>query len=95
MIKPSDEELAVWLDLDSAEFQDEQRLIDAAEQLLEKGAERILVSRGERGTLYVDDQHVLLATAPKGDVVNTACAGDTLLGTFVGSLLCKSRYKTH
>lgn len=89
LIKPSDEELAVWLDLDSAEFQDEQRLIDAAEQLLEKGAERILVSRGERGTLYVDDQHVLLATAPKGDVVNTACAGDTLLGTFVGSLLCK------
>lgn len=37
--------------------------------------------------MYADGKRVLFTTAPKGQVVNTACAGDTLLATFVGSLL--------
>ncbi|MCL1631471.1 1-phosphofructokinase [Sporolactobacillus sp. CPB3-1] len=87
LIKPSDEELAAWLDEDPTVFEDDVRLIDAAVQLLNKGAERVLVSRGEKGTMYLDRDRVLQTTAPRGEVVNTACAGDTLLGTFVGSLL--------
>lgn len=87
LIKPSDEELAAWLDVDPATFDDEEQLIAAADQLLHKGAQRLLVSRGEKGTMYADGKRVLFTTAPKGQVVNTACAGDTLLATFVGSLL--------
>jgi 1-phosphofructokinase len=87
LIKPSDEELAAWLGVDPATFDDQDRLIAAAEELLHKGAQRLLVSRGEKGTMYADGKRVLFTTAPKGQVVNTACAGDTLLATFVGSLL--------
>jgi len=85
LIKPSDEELAAWLSVNPESFNDETHLIAAAEKLLKKGAQRILVSRGEKGTMYADGEKVLFTTAPKGEVVNTACAGDTLLGTFIGS----------
>ncbi|SFG32370.1 1-phosphofructokinase [Sporolactobacillus nakayamae] len=87
LIKPSDEELAAWLGVKPDSFNSEAQLIEAAEKLLKKGAQRILVSRGEKGTMYVDKEHILFTTAPKGEVVNTACAGDTLLGTFIGSRL--------
>ncbi|MCO7174990.1 1-phosphofructokinase [Sporolactobacillus kofuensis] len=91
LIKPSDEELAAWLDVDPLSFDNEENLITAAEKLLKKGAQRILVSRGEKGTMYADREHLLFTSAPKGEVVNTACAGDTLLGTFIGSLIQNKR----
>ncbi|MGG4506867.1 1-phosphofructokinase [Heyndrickxia sporothermodurans] len=85
LIKPNDEELAHLLGV--SKLESEQELVKAAQQLLDKGAERILVSRGEKGALYVDEKHVLWTTAPKGKVVNTACAGDTMLAVFVGKLI--------
>lgn len=87
LIKPSDEELAAWLNVDPATFDDKEQLIESADKLLKKGAHRVLISRGEKGTMYASGERVLFTTAPKGKVVNTACAGDTLLGTFIGSLL--------
>ncbi|MFB7303877.1 1-phosphofructokinase [Heyndrickxia sporothermodurans] len=52
LIKPNDEELAHLLGV--SKLESEQELVKAAQQLLDKGAERILVSRGEKGALYVE-----------------------------------------
>ncbi|GIN87400.1 tagatose-6-phosphate kinase [Heyndrickxia sporothermodurans] len=84
LIKPNDEELASLLGV--PEFNTEQDVVNAAQKLLDKGAMRILVSRGEKGALYVDKEKILWTTAPKGKVVNTACAGDTMLAVFVGEI---------
>ncbi|MDI5790008.1 PfkB family carbohydrate kinase [Bacillus licheniformis] len=54
-------------------------------ELLDRGAERVLISRGKDGALYLDRQRTLKATAAKGKVVNTACAGDAMLAVFVGN----------
>jgi 1-phosphofructokinase len=89
LIKPNDEELAQLLGV--PKIKSEKELIKAAQTLLAKGAERILVSRGEKGALYVDRENVLLTTAPTGKVVNTACAGDTMLAVFIGKILQKER----
>lgn len=85
LIKPNDEELAHLLGVPKLET--EQELVNAAQKLLDKGAMRVLVSRGEKGALYVDKENVLFTTAPRGKVVNTACAGDTMLAVFVGKML--------
>lgn len=85
LIKPNDEELAHLLGV--PQFESEKALAAAAQKLLNQGAQRILVSRGEKGALYVDRDNVLWTTAPKGKVVNTACAGDTMLAVFVGTML--------
>lgn len=84
LIKPNDEELAYLLGL--PEFNTEQELVNAAQKLLDKGAMRVLVSRGEKGALYADKENILWTTAPIGKVVNTACAGDTMLAVFVGKI---------
>ncbi len=85
LIKPSDEELAAFLQHNKLTSQSE--IISAARQLLQRGAQQVLVSRGARGAVYLDRNHILSVNAPQGKVVNTACAGDTMLAAFVGSRL--------
>ncbi|PKR83709.1 1-phosphofructokinase [Heyndrickxia camelliae] len=85
LIKPNDEELAQLLGVEKLDS--EKELANAAKLLLDKGAKRILVSRGEKGALYVDEETILWTTAPKGKVVNTACAGDTMLAVFIGKII--------
>lgn len=82
-IKPNDEELATWF---GKENLTETELIYYGEKLVKLGAQRVLVSLGEDGCLYFDEKKALLSSAPNGIVVNTACSGDALLGTFVGHL---------
>ncbi|MFC4387849.1 1-phosphofructokinase [Gracilibacillus marinus] len=85
LIKPNDEELATFFDLDVSEMT-ESKIIECSNILLERGAQQVLVSRGEKGAIYVKDGNILKVTSPKGEVINTACAGDTMLSGFIGKL---------
>lgn len=85
LIKPSDEELAAFLDVDLKTLDTKENIIDGAQKLLHMGAQHVIVSRGAKGAMYLDQDHILFANAPKGKVVNTACSGDTLLAAFIGS----------
>lgn len=84
LLKPNEEELAEW-------FGVKEITIDTApaylKKLIEKGAQRVLLSLGAEGSIYMDDEVLLYGNAPKGKVINTACAGDTLLATFVKGLI--------
>ena len=81
LIKPNDEELAHWF---QAEALNQDQLIYYGRQLLDKGARQVLLSLGPDGAILLTPEISLKATAPQGQVVNTACAGDTLLATFIG-----------
>lgn len=84
MIKPNDEELADFFNINHSLNEEEIELY--AKKLIDMGCEKILVSCGEKGAIYFDKERIISVTAPKGIVVNTACSGDTLLGTFIGKL---------
>lgn len=84
LIKPNDEELLSWFDqprTDNIEI-----LVKYSKALLKKGAQNILLSLGDKGALFINSEHVLFGDAPKIKVVNTACSGDTMLGTFLAGL---------
>lgn len=83
-IKPNEHELAAWFNKKNLS---REELIEYGNYLVESGAKRVLLSLGEKGGMYFDSQHMLEANSPKGKVINTACAGDATLGTFVGELL--------
>ncbi|WP_366248046.1 1-phosphofructokinase [Terribacillus aidingensis] len=85
LIKPNDEEIANWFNL--SDHTDQSELQTAAERLLERGAQRVLLSCGSRGALYCDRKQELAVNAPSGKIVNTACAGDTMLAAFAGRLM--------
>ena len=84
LIKPNDEELAEWFGLKDISL---EKIKECSRKLLERGAQNVLVSLGEKGAILFTPTETIQVTAPKGEVVNTACAGDTLLATFVGSKL--------
>lgn len=84
LIKPNDEELAAWFNRESL---DREELLQYGKKLIEMGAQRVLLSLGEEGAFYIEKDNTTFVSAAKGEVVNTACSGDTLLGTFMGMLL--------
>ncbi|WP_066195423.1 1-phosphofructokinase [Gracilibacillus timonensis] len=84
LIKPNEEELQTLFPertLDS-----EPALIEAAQQLLAQGCQNILLSMGNEGAYFINESMVLHCPAPSGEVMNTACSGDTMLATFYSTL---------
>ena len=80
LIKPNDEELAHFFGKDCLS---DEEIVIYGKQLLQKGAEQVIVSLGERGAMYFSGEKAVKTSSVSGQVVNTACAGDTLLATFV------------
>ncbi|QGH36053.1 1-phosphofructokinase [Gracilibacillus salitolerans] len=85
LIKPNDDELASLFQLSPAELT-EEKIMELNNTLLKMGAQQVLVSRGEKGAIYSSPQRIVKVSSAKGEVVNTACAGDAMLSTFIGKL---------
>lgn len=85
LIKPNDHELSSWFGLD--QVPDREKLIDMGKTLIKKGARNVLISLGSEGALFINDTEILYGNAAKGEVVNTAGSGDTMLGAFLGGLI--------
>lgn len=84
LIKPNDAELLSWFGQDQTD--DMNVLIKDAQKLVDRGVSQVLVSLGAKGALLVNKQQVIFGNAPKIKVVNTACSGDTMLGTFLAGI---------
>lgn len=84
LLKPNEEELAAWF---GVSIETKEDYIYYGKKLVELGAQNVLLSLGGAGAYFFNKETILYGNSPKGKVVNTACAGDTLLGTFIGGML--------
>ena len=84
LLKPNEEELQAWY---QTEINDRKGYIDYAKRLVASGAQMCCSLLGGEGGLLLTKDTVYSGNSPKGKVVNTACAGDTLLGTFLAGYL--------
>ena len=84
VVKPNHHELA---DLFKVTFKNEQEIIDYARKLLEKGAKHVLVSMAGDGALLVTKDKAYKANAPKGTVINSVGAGDSMIAGFAGTFM--------
>ena len=84
LLKPNEEELASWFGeiIDS-----EEAYLFYGQQLIKAGAQNVLLSLGSGGAIFFSQAKIIRGNSPIGKVVNTACAGDTLLGTFLAGYL--------
>ena len=81
LIKPNREELAA---LCGQALCTERELLQAAKSLQQLGARNVLVSlAGEGAVLCAEDGTVLRAYAPKGRLVNSVGAGDSMVAGFL------------
>lgn len=71
--------------LSKIEIKDDRSLLEGANVLLGKGIEKIIITLGSQGVLYVDDKGHEFFKAHKVDVVDTTAAGDSFIGGFVVS----------
>lgn len=80
LIKPNNSELASWYNL-PADIS-ETKLIQLGRDLQKRGAQNILISCGDAGAIFIGNK-IYKGNAPSIKVLNTAGAGDTMLGTFI------------
>lgn len=84
LLKPNEDELCAWF---NEEVKDGEQFIRLSQELLRMGAQNILLSLGSEGAMFINNDMIIYCNAPKGQVVNTAMAGDTLLATYVGEIM--------
>ena len=85
LVKPNDRELA---DIVGRNMETEADIIDAARELRRLGARNTLVSLGERGALLLDENGAVhRCKAPRGVVVNSVGAGDSMVAGFLAGWL--------
>ena len=71
-----------------------EEIIIYAKKLQEKGAQNVLISLGGDGAILLTEKNeIYYSNTPKGQVVNTVGAGDSMVAGFVAGYLKKKDYK--
>ena len=92
LIKPNNHELG---EIFGVELKEKTEVLKYAKKLQEQGARNVLVSMaGEGAVLAAEDGSVYESVAPKGHVVNSVGAGDSMVAGFLYGYLQSEMYKT-
>lgn len=91
LIKPNHEELGEFFG--RGPLLTEEEILAAAQKLQQQGARNVLVSRGANGALLLDENGKLHKQAsPKGTLVNSVGAGDSMVAGFLAGYLQTKDY---
>ena len=90
-IKPNKEELEETFNV---KIETKEEIIIYAKKLQEKGAQNVLISLGGDGAiLLTEENEVYYSNTPKGQVINTVGAGDSMVAGFVAGYLKHKDYR--
>ena len=91
LIKPNNHELG---EMFGVTITDKKDVVTYARKLKDMGAENVLISMaGEGAVLLAGDGHVYESEAPKGKVVNSVGAGDSMVAGFLSGYIATGDYK--
>lgn len=91
LIKPNHYELG---ELFHKELTDKEEIVFCAKELQKKGAKNVLVSMAAEGAIFITEEGtVLIKEAPKGNLVNSVGAGDSMVAGFLAGYLQKKDYE--
>ena len=84
LIKPNDDELKEIFGLDVSS---PRRVREAMQTLHQLGARNVLLTLGAQGLYFSNGAQLWFCSAPKIELVSSACAGDAALGAFLSRWL--------
>ena len=84
LIKPNDDEIKEIFGL---EIKDEKSLKEVLAHLHGLGARNILLTMGEKGLYFSNNEKIWYCDAPKVELVSSACSGDSCLAAFLSEWL--------
>lgn len=91
LIKPNNHELG---EIFNVELNTRDEVIPYAKKLQEMGAQNVLISMAGQGAVLISDNNeVIQSKAPKGIVVNSVGAGDSMVAGFLAGYLETSDYE--
>lgn len=91
LIKPNNHELSEMFQVTLTE---DEQIITYAKKLQQMGARNVLVSMAKDGAILVDEhQQVYQLLPPKGEVVNSVGAGDSMVAGFLAGYLTSGSYE--
>lgn len=92
LVKPNNIELGELFDV---ELNTQEEVIPYAQKLKDMGAQNVLISMAEKGAVFIDETgKVYKSEAPKGTVINSVGAGDSMVAGFISGYL-KSNHDYH
>lgn len=92
LIKPNNHELG---EIFGKELKSDEEIIECAKQLQAKGARNVLVSMaGDGGIFLGENGKIIKSLPPKGKVVNSTGAGDSMVAGFVAGYIESGEYRT-
>ena len=85
LIKPNHREIE---EVFNVEIKNEEELVDYGFKLRSLGAKNVLISRASKGAIFIgEDNNVVKLSAPKGKLVNSVGAGDSMVAGFISGYL--------
>lgn len=91
LIKPNNHELG---EMFGVELKNEEEIIHYAKKLQEKGAKNVLISMaGDGAILITEEGEIFTGLPPKGTVVNSVGAGDSMVAGFLTGFINTREYK--
>lgn len=84
LIKPNIAELESIFEVS---ISNEKEIVHYAQKLIDLGAQNCIVSLGSKGSMLVNGTHIYKANVPKGKLVNSVGAGDSMVAGFVHEYL--------
>lgn len=92
LVKPNNHELG---EIFGVRLTDKKEVAVYAKKLQKKGAKNVLVSMAGDGAVFVtEDGDVYESSAPKGEVVNSVGAGDSMVAGFLAGYMQSGDYRT-
>lgn len=92
LVKPNNHELG---EIFGVRLTDKKEVAAYAKKLQEKGARNVLVSMaGDGAVLVTEEAEVYESSAPKGKVVNSVGAGDSMVAGFLAGYMQSGDYRT-
>lgn len=81
LVKPNRRELEVWA---NRPLETLDAVIEAAQELRTQGIENVIISMGEKGSVWINNEGVLQAQPPRCEnVVSTVGAGDSMVAGLI------------
>ncbi|MFJ5717646.1 1-phosphofructokinase [Neobacillus sp. NPDC093127] len=82
LIKPNHHELG---DLFNTVITTCEEVIPYGKELINQGVQNVIVSLAEKGAVLINNEITLIATVPKGKVISSVGAGDSLVAGFIAT----------
>lgn len=80
LTKPNVKELEELFD---EKFETTKEIIEAGKRLQKMGSQNVLISRGKDGSILITENDVFIGNVPKGKLVSSVGAGDSMIAGFI------------